>query len=769
MHLSLSLSLWRGRQLEAEAPRPALARGPLAVLAPVGAGLLLALWAPALASAEEACPNAAYRTGPSAALPDCRAYELVTPPRKNANYALESLVGPAAQSLIVSSETAMSTGAVGNGYLGTGSSYGLRRGAAGWESTPLNPPASEYEAVDVYRTGLAGVGFAGRETLWVEHGRTLPSNEADVYLEPSPGAPLQDIGAITPPGVPAGATPGSSLERAKVIVDGSSEDLSRVFFEVNFPDNSTGYYWPFDKTVTGASLYEYVGTNGALGSRAPMLVGVDSEGKQISQCGTQIGANGRTGHNAVSANGETVFFTAHSFEGCNGVPGEAPLVNEIYARVERSGGQHETIPISEPTSADCALCKTAEGLRQQAHFVAGSEDGATAVFETVQPLLGEDTSENLYEYDMRANAGSRVVRISSGDSTVSRPTADVRGVVQVSEDGAHVYFVAGGVLTTRPNEFGQVAQSGANNFYVFDIDTETTKFIATLSSEDSQLWNGRQHGADATPDGRFLAFTAATHITPDDTSAARQAFEYDAQTGELVRVSSGQRGYNSNGNAEQHEVRLIGADYEEYGKAGAIQYWTHLTMSENGSYLFFQSRNALTPQAHPGLPNVYEYRSTGRISAGEIGLISDGSEITQYTREGESSIFGGELLGTDASGEDVYVTSIDQLAPQDLDSQQDIYDARVDGGFPGSVASDECAGEECQGQLSAAPVLLSPGSEFQVGTTSVQAPVAATTRVVPKHKVTAKKKAKAKKRAGSKRKRGRSAGKNRRGAARRGN
>ncbi len=163
---------------------------------------------------------------------------------------------------------------------------------------------------------------------------------------------------------------------------------------------------------------------------------------------------------------------------------------------------------------------------------------------------------NIYEYDFDAPAGERVVRVSGGDATVSDPMAQVKGMVARSDDGSHVYFVAGGVLTATPNEVRQVARQGADNLYVFDTETGQTAFISTLSEEDRHLWG--QHvpehsdiagsGADVTPDGDFLVFTSYTDLMPDDTSTAQQVFEYDAQTAGLVRVSIGQNGYNDDGN-----------------------------------------------------------------------------------------------------------------------------------------------------------------------------------------------------------------------------
>lgn len=54
-------------------------------------------------------------------------------------------------------------------------------------------------------------------------------------------------------------------------------------------------------------------------------------------------------------------------------------------------------------------------------------------------------------------------------------------------------------------------------------------------------------GAQATPDAQYLVFTTTADLTPDDTSSAAQAFRYDAQSGELIRVSIGQNDFNAKG------------------------------------------------------------------------------------------------------------------------------------------------------------------------------------------------------------------------------
>ncbi len=718
--------------------------------------------APGVAVAAEACPNAEFRVGPSASLPDCRAYEQVTPVEKGGGILEKHRMGPGAggtADLVLYGFVALN--GIQDSFGAPGGWYADARTASGWVTSPLPLPASEYQVsnfpggIEPYISG----SLDGRSALWLAHRDGQPEDKIDLWVT-RPGGAIEDVGPVTPPGTPAvgGPVDGPSTITPALgtDVEGVSGDLSHIVFRMQIREQSEkeGFHlWPFDTTGReGGSLYEYAGA----GNTAPMLVGVDDSGSLVSDCGTVLGAPETASiqlalrmHNAMSVDGNTVFFTARAGTSlCGGPP-----VDELFARIDNGSPNAHTVAISEPSPADCSACQTGAGVLQPGIFRGASADGSKVFFTTEQPLLGGDSTLNVYEYDFDAPAGERVVRVSGGDATVSSPVAEVEGVTQISEDGSHVYFFARGVLTSTPNGQGQVAHAGANNLYVFERDARypagRTAFIADLSEADAALWEGKGvPEVNVTPDGRFLVFGSRTdHLTPDDTSTAQQIFEYDAQTGGLVRVSIGENGYNDNGNTDTVDAQI---ESPTYGVSQPSEYWSSLHVSADGSYVFFESPDGLTPHAidrkvlaeHCSVPfreelcypplleefepilrelgfitkiyasNVYEYH------AGNVYLISDGRDITQIL--GESNV---HLLGTDASGADVFFTTQDPLAPTDIDSNVDIYDARIGGGFPAPVAVPECSGDACQGPLSPAPTLLSPGSEFQAGGENPVSPV----------------------------------------------
>ncbi|MBO0746711.1 MAG: hypothetical protein J2O47_00085 [Acidimicrobiaceae bacterium] len=107
---------------------------------------------PALA---DTCPNAAFRTGPSANLPDCRAYELVSPANADgirptsADYDIASygsfespLINAGADKLVFESTMGAFPGLGGNGR---SDRYLARRTADGWTQELIGPTAGETE------------------------------------------------------------------------------------------------------------------------------------------------------------------------------------------------------------------------------------------------------------------------------------------------------------------------------------------------------------------------------------------------------------------------------------------------------------------------------------------------------------------------------------------------------------------------------------------------------------------------------------------------
>jgi hypothetical protein len=710
--------------------------GPWVALALV----LVALLVPEAAFAEKGCPNEALRKELGAlALPECRAYELVSPPYKEGWEAVPRLVSVDGSRVIgdsfgVFAAAENDQGQVSGDVIGGDAYLFTRNEATGWTTTSLNPPASRFPGPNYEGEAIARFVAASDDlgrTLW----RMQPSGgETGLYLEPAPGV-FEPVGR--------GFAEGEG--RREVLLGlhsfvGASGDLSHVLF-------TTSMAQPLSRS---GSLYEYV-TSGAHASTTPVAVAVDAGGVPLGECGAVLG--GATSakpykyvskYNAVAENGARVFFTVlHEAEvEVNGIPTQCeaiqPSVNEVYARVETASGSSTTVAISEPTTGatgDCEACKE-EGQLKSAEFQGASADGARVFFTTAQELLPGSQGSSLYEYDFLGEAHNKVRLLAP----------EVLGVTRVSRDGSHVYFVSSAALSSssngQPSGFFPEAQAGADNLYVYDTTTGVTSFVVMLCASgnlsgtvadvnchgsDAQLWrfkDERAAQASVCPpewttceDGRFLVFESNGDLTEDDESTVEQLFRYDAQSHTLVRVSIGQGGPNNDGNLGDAALapHIPAPNYEASDEP--TQEASVLSVTGDGA-VTFESADGLAPGASVGVNNVYEYRDGNPylISAARAEATSESGANTQ-------------LAAVDATGRDVFFSSLDRLVGQDVDNQRDVYDARVDGGFPPPIPVAGC-GTACQGPPGSAPSFPAALSAAIPGGENLQ-PVAPSARPKP--------------------------------------
>ncbi len=81
-----------------------------------------------------------------------------------------------------------------------------------------------------------------------------------------------------------------------------------------------------------------------------------------------------------------------------------------------------------------------------------------------------------------AAAGRELIDLSAGAKSTGGPR--VQGVLAISPDGTHVYFVARGVLTgEQENQNQEQAQDGQNNLYAYS-EGQPLRFVATLPHSD---------------------------------------------------------------------------------------------------------------------------------------------------------------------------------------------------------------------------------------------------------------------------------------------
>ena len=164
-----------------------------------------------------------------------------------------------------------------------------------------------------------------------------------------------------------------------------------------------------------------------------------------------------------------------------------------------------------------------------------------------------------------------------------------------------------------------------------------------------------------------------------------QVFQYDAATGGLVRASIGQNGYNEDDDCPSPARQLeIVFPLPTATLLATPRHCSERCPAPANGAVFFSSPDALTPQALSDqtdflgqlVPNIYEYRD------GEVYLLSDG-----HNTSAANFSPGVYFAGSDASGDDAFFFTSDSLLASDGDTQQDLYDARVEGGLPAASTS----------------------------------------------------------------------------------
>jgi hypothetical protein len=418
------------------------------------------------------------------------------------------------------------------------------------------------------------------------------------------------------------------------------------------------------------------------------------------------GAPAVSSEHAVSEHGSTIFF-------------ESPAIgssHEVYVR--QNGATTTEISLSQKTGS--VGTPASFPVFQQA-----SVNGSKAFFSSASMLTNDATTGGgLYEYNVVSGALGALKFLTPDSTDVGG--AKFQGVIAASDNGSRVYFIARGQL---------VAGEGVSeqpNLYLYE-EGKPLKFIATLSSLDQGelLRSGASTKSlgqvRTTPDGRYLVFQSINAgITSYDNKGFEEVYRYDAEaeTEQLVCVS-----------CDPGRLPVAGAALDQSGLSTVIQPVSpsqfspphNIAVSETGSlFVFFETAEPLVAQASNGRVNVYEWHE------GRVGLISGG------TGPDDSHFF-----GASADGTNVFFTTYDRLVQADGDSNRDVYDARIGGGFPNPGTAPGCQAEGCHGAPSEPPVFSAPASATLVGGGNLP-PVAA--KHAGKQQKKAKKKPKKRKR-----------------------
>jgi hypothetical protein len=679
---------------------------------------------PATTGEGDTCANTLIRDVQfSTYLPECRAYEMVSPLDKNGG-------NIAAQMSMTQSSTSgdavkyFSTAAFGGSPAieTAGSEYVAERSEAGWLTHAINPNQGSTSLIAAIGGGsqyqylspdLSKAVYFALTPLTSGH----PSVEgvANLYLRSDVLA--ESAGAYTLltdcPGCGETPLPARPFYEQGLLTAfvGVSSDMRHIFFESVYDLTSDAQ----GTSVGMPKLYEWdegtVRLAGVLPNGEPASVSVAGSGAGGDSA---LGDGGWT-EDSVSSDGSRVVFTVPS-EGS-----QVPFQGSLYMRVD--GAETIQLNVNERAEADSPYPARYEGV---------AADGSKVFFSSPQLLTNDATPahENLYMYDLNAPAGKHLTLISVDDEPNGFEVGARILLVGTSTDGSYVYFQDAGALVAGQPPIATGSEGGALYVWHAGVVRYVSSHNIVGQEESGVQWGGyMRHGginARVSDSGNEIVFanrdrstaeavaydnlTAVPGECPTDTvngeahseDRCSELYVYDYGTNKLTCASCDPSGAAPIGNAGFLNVENVDAAFNvPFSTYQHVQYQNR-PLSEDGRYVFFDTVDPLVSRDTNGRRDVYEF-DTARA---EVHLITSGTCACDA-----------QFVDASPDGANAFFTTPQSLVRVDVDKNSDLYDARVLGGISDQNVAPQasCEGEDCQGPAKAPSVFSLPSSSTFVG------------------------------------------------------